>query len=254
MQRLTQLLFVLLLGGCAYPPPPQPYTTAQSIPAIEYAVIGYGNEMERDEKLFLLDGRACFDTNGFLTIVLHFRSQLLVDVCDGRDLVVRLVEGFLRRINTDETLVCAMNPYPLTADRIKINIEFESFYARFIDPLYMGRIAVEHGIVYYFSYDALDRDTMYWKQRVETYDKALRFSHFRNEDLNQFPKDPSECTGKRTYGPHRPDRAKDHYDHVVSRCVSEPPGLSESDASMGSACSFTQGAQCLPMPPEPNCQ
>lgn len=254
MQRLTQILFLLLLGGCAYPPPQQPYTTAQSIPAIEYAVISYGNEMERDAQLFLLDARACFDVDGFLTIVMHFRTQRLVDVCEGRDLIVQLIEGFLRRINTDETIVGALNPYPLTPDRVKIDIAFESFYARFIDPIYMGRIALERGIVYYFSWDSLDPDSMYWKQRIEPYDKALRFSRFRNEDLHQFPKDPSECTGRKTYGRHHPDRSKEPYDHVVSRCMNEPFGLSEPVESMGQANSFTQGLQCLPMPPEPNCQ
>lgn len=253
-RRLTHVLCLLLLGGCAYPPPQVPYTTAQSIPALEYAVISYGNEMERDAQLFLLDARACFDVNGFLTIVMHFRTQRLVDLCEGRDLIVQLVEGFLGRINTDETIICSLNPFPITADRLRINIEFQSFYARFIDPLYMGRIALERGTVYYFSHDSLDRDTMYWKQRIEPYDKALRFSRFRNEDLNQFPKDPSECTGKKTYGPRHVDRSKEHYDHVISRCVSEPFGLSEPAESMGECNSFTQGQQCLPMPHEPNCQ
>lgn len=224
MKRLPHLLFLLLLGGCAYPPPPTPNDIVQGIPSVEYAMISYGNEMERDEKLFLLDSRACFTVDGIIRIVMHFRTQRLVDVCEGRDLIVNLVEGVLKRMNSDPTIAGSLHPYPLTADRLKINIEFESFYGQFIDPLYMGRINLEKGIVFYYSHDSLDTDTVRWKQRVEPYDKALRFSRFRHEDLMQFPVDPvRSCLGGKAgaKGSARNNAADDHYDHFVSRTTFE---------------------------------
>ena len=153
--------------------PPVPTDIMPGIPAVEYAVISYGNEVERESKLFLLDSRAYFTVDGIFHICLHFRTQRLVDVCDGRDLIVQLVEGFLKRINSDSTVCGTIRPFPLTADHLKINIEFESFFGRYIDPLYMGRILLENGFVFYYSHDALDKDTVRWKQRVETYEKPF---------------------------------------------------------------------------------
>lgn len=216
-RRLSKILFYLLLSGCAHPPPEPPTDTTQGIPAVEYAVISYGNEVERDAQLFLLDSRACFTKDGIVKLVMHFRTQRLVDLCEGRDLIVEFVEGFLRRINSDPTIVSYLNPFPLTADRLKINIEFESFFGRYIDPLYMGRIALEKGIVFYYTHDSLDPDTTKWKQRVEPYEKAFRFSHFRNEDRMQYPESPNTCLGGK-YRIH--DRSKEPYDHVTSRCCS----------------------------------
>lgn len=230
MKRLPHLFFFLLLSGCAHPPPPTPDDIVQGIPSVEYAMISYGNEVERDDQLFLLDSRACFTVDGIARIVMHFRTQRLVDLCEGRDLIVKLVEGFLKRMNSDSNVAGSLHPYPLTADRLKINIEFESFYGRFIDPLYMGRINLEKGIVFYYTHDSLDPDTVHWKQRVEPYDKALRFSRFRNEDRMQFPVEPANsCLGGKA-GPKNRAHSKnadDHYDHVVSRTTFESSAVSE---------------------------
>lgn len=247
MQRLLCFVLLVLLGACTYPPVERPTNVCPNIPAIEYAVISYGNEMERDAKLFLLDSRACFNVDGVLSICMRFRTQRLVDVCEGRDLIVQLVEGFLNRINTDGTIACALNPYPLTADRLQINIAFESFYVRYIDPLYMGRIMLQGGVVYYYSYDALDPDTVLWKQRVEPYAKALRFSRFRNEDLMQFPK---VCVGFKAHEHHNDEKlANEPYDHVISRTQSIPCGLndvpSEPARSPPACINFFPGPSCV---------
>lgn len=240
-------MLLVLLGACTYPPVERPTNVSPNIPAIEYAVIGYGNEMERDAKLFLLDSRACFNVDGVLSICMRFRTQRLVDVCEGRDLIVQLVEGFLNRINTDGTIACALNPYPLTADRLQINIAFESFYVRYIDPLYMGRIMLQNGVVYYYSYDALDPDTVIWKQRVEPYEKALRFSRFRNEDLMQFPK---KCVGLKAREHHNDENlSNEPFDHVISRTQSIPGGLddvpSEPARSPPACINFFPGPSCV---------
>lgn len=188
---ITRLLWLFsllcLVTGCYTRPLPEkePPATEDAIPELEYIVVSYSNVLyEEEECLFLLDSRAYYDEEGVQRICMKFRTQALVEVLEGRDLIVRVVEGFLARVNNDPILPLYISDFPLTADNLHINIEFESFFGKYVDPLYMARIVLDCGLVYYYANNAVDPDTMVWHQRIEPYEKAYRFSMFKHMDEN----------------------------------------------------------------------
>lgn len=167
----------------------------EGIPELEYVVITYGNIMETEKGLFLLDSRAYFDEDYFENIEMKFRSQRLLDLCEARDLIVDLVEGFLESVNGNPSLPLYVEDYPLSAANLTINIEFESFFGKYVDPLYMARLKLEDGIVYYYANNAIDPDKVEWHQRVEPYEKAYRFSKFKqmSETGHMQPPSPTKA-------------------------------------------------------------
>lgn len=179
VRLLLSILMSLSLFACTrVPPAPEPMAI-ESIPELEYVVITYGNHLDQYRNLILSDSRAYFDEKGFESIWLKFTSQDLVDMCQARDLIVYVVEGLLKRINNDGELIGYLEHFPLTAVNLKIEIKFECFHGRFVDPLYIGLIQMEDGLVEYYAFDALEKNVWEWDQRVETYDKAYRFSCFK---------------------------------------------------------------------------
>lgn len=186
-RSLLLVLLVSLLSGCgAY------YTqneaevidlsVTNAIPELEYVVISYGNSLEDKERLFLLDSRAWYDEDGVNRICMSFRTQRLVELCEARDIIVHLVEGFLERVNEDPMLPLYVNNFSLSPENLKINIEFESFFGKYVDAEYMARVKLEDGTVFYYANSAIDPNDPIWEQRVEPYEKAYRFSIFKHMD------------------------------------------------------------------------
>jgi hypothetical protein len=167
------------------PLPEEPPATDDAIPELEYIVISYSNYLyDNFDCLFLLDSRVWYNEQGVTCICMKFRTQAIVEVLEARDLIVAVVEGFLARVNNDPILPLYIKDYPLTADNLHINIEFESFFGKYVDPLYMARVVLDCGLVYYYANNAVDPDTMVWHQRIEPYEKAYRFSMFKHMDDN----------------------------------------------------------------------
>lgn len=179
MFRALLFFFITLtLAGCVRPLVKT--DRDDSIPELEYAVISYTTELEKSEAIFLLDSRAYLDDSDVELVMMKFRTQRMMEVLEARDLIVRIVEGFLDRVNNDELIPLLVTDYPFTAGNLCIDIDFESFYGKFVDPLCMSHVMLEDGLVYYYANDACDPDAWIWHQRVETYDKAYRFSVFRH--------------------------------------------------------------------------
>lgn len=196
-RSLLLVLLVSLLSGCgAYYGQNEEevidLSVTNSIPELEYVVISYGNTLEDNERLFLLDSRAWYDENGCNRICMSFRTQRLVKVCEARDIIVHLVEGFLERVNGDPMLPLYVNNFPFSPENLKINIEFESFFGKYVDAEYMARVKLEDGIVFYYANSAIDPNDSIWEQRVEPYEKAYRFSIYKHMDDEQRKQEQEE--------------------------------------------------------------
>lgn len=186
------LSLVCLTTGCytrQIPVEEEPPAAEDAIPELEYVVISYSNTLEcqgnqENERLFLLDSRAYYDQEGVQRVCMRFRSQRIVEVLEARDIIVHVVEGFLKRVNNDPILPLYIADFPLSPENLCINIEFESYFIKFIDPLYVARVTLQCGIVYYYAYNAIDPETTIWCQRIEPYEKAYRFSLFKHMDDN----------------------------------------------------------------------
>ncbi len=182
MKRLTLLLLLLTtMTGCApwwgddvvvereeYP----------NIPALEYIVVSYSDELERYKRLFLSDSRAFYD-HYVEFIWMKLRTQAVMDLYEARDLIVYVVEGLLERINMDPVVSRDLYNYPFDAKNLIIEIEFDSFN-QYIDARTIARVHMHENDVHYYASDALDPDTVWYHQRCEPYDKAYRFSKFKS--------------------------------------------------------------------------
>lgn len=180
---LTVVMVLLTLTGCIHsyfccPEEPDYYEQYHvNIPAMEYVTITYAGEMEREKGLFLEDSYACYD-DYIEKSLMWFSSMRLVDMCEGRDLIVYLVEGYLARINEHDQLPYELYNYPFTADNLFVQINFDSFYGFYVDGEYIGRIVLENGWVHYYAFNSISCDSC-WNQRSERYDQAVRFSKAR---------------------------------------------------------------------------
>jgi hypothetical protein len=165
-----------------------------NIPALEYITITYGDELERYKRLFLHDSSATYDDNYLEIICIKLRTMDIMDVLEARDLIVYVVEGLLARINEDPEVANDLLSFPFTADRLHIEIEFDSFYNKYINPRSVASIYLCHGMVHYYARDAHDPDTAWFHLRAEPYDKAYRFSRFKT--YRPWIKVPAKAAGE----------------------------------------------------------
>ncbi len=87
-----------------------------------------------------------------------------------------------------------------------IEIEFDSFFGKYIDTRQIGQVHLKEGLSITTLIDALDPDTVFFHKRQEPYEKAYRFSkykHFRPYIKNPEPQnwvmhDVSQEAGSQT--------------------------------------------------------
>lgn len=154
------------------------YVNLVDIPSIEYINVTYSHDLESELGLFLQDSYVTYD-DFIEKSYLYYRSERLLDMCQARDMIVYLVEGYLARINEHETLKSDLYSYPFTADNLLIHIEFDSFYGEYIDRAYVGRVVIDNGCVYYYDYDGLCQPEC-WQSHSERYDQSYRLSKAYN--------------------------------------------------------------------------
>lgn len=193
-----------------------------NIPALEYIAVTYGDELEHYKRLSLYDSRAYYDDNYLETISIKLRTMEIMDINAARDLIVYVVEGLLARVNEDSEMCCDLSCYPFSADRLHVEIEFDSFYNKYINSRSVASIYLCNGVVHYYARDAKDPDTAWFHLREEPYDKAYRFSKFKG--YRPWIKTPDKAAGEfklldagpatevspATTSPKKPAAHKDH--------------------------------------------
>lgn len=144
-------------------------------------VINYAAEAKRIHHIELEDSRV--EYNDFIQkIYLEFSSQRLLTVYDARLLMVEVVEEFLSRLNNHTFISYELERFPFTASDIEVKINFESFYGRYIDELYVGLAWLKCGCVYYYAFDIKDESDIDWSHdRWEPYFKSRELALLKKE-------------------------------------------------------------------------
>ncbi len=127
-------------------------------------------------RLKLEHSSLCYDDSSILGLRLEISSQEILKICEARDLLVALVEDFMREINADPIIAEELGVYPFTPDRLHIEINFESFFGTYVDPFYVGCIQMRAGMVRYSAFDMKDERWHSWHSRVEPYIKTRELS------------------------------------------------------------------------------
>jgi hypothetical protein len=146
-------------------------------------IINFSTKMKIDKHLELEDSYAAYDD--YITkLVLRYSSQRLLTVYDARLLIVELVEELLYRLNNNSIISFELDHFPFTANDLDVRINFESFYGRYIDELYVGMVWLQAGCVHFYAFDRKDPSLngIDWDHdRFEPYFKSRELALIKKE-------------------------------------------------------------------------
>lgn len=151
--------------------------------ALSTIIINFATKMKIDKHVELEDSWAAYD-DYILKICLQFSSQRTLTVYDARLLMVELVEDLLYRLNNNEIISWELNHYPFTAKDLDVKINFESFYGRYIDELYVGLAWLQCNCVHFYAFDRKDStlNGIDWDHhRFEPYPKSRELALIKKQ-------------------------------------------------------------------------
>ena len=134
-------------------------------------VINFSVKMKREKHLELEDSWIAYD-DYIKKICLQYSSQRLLTVYDARLVMVELVEDFLYRLNNNEIISFELDHFPFTANDLDVKLNFESYYGRYIDELYVGLAWLKGGCVHFYAFDRKDDGIDWSHDRFEPYSKS----------------------------------------------------------------------------------
>lgn len=193
---LLILMLVLSLTGCRRQAaideaPANPWTEWEArgiywnstvdVPEVSKLVAFFAREMYDLYRLELEDSCVLRDANSIYRFNLSFSSQSLITLCEARLLLVNVVDEFIYRVNNHTILSFQLNQFPLTEDNVDININFESFFGKFVDPLYIGKAQLWFGDSYFYAFNAKNRDADWRMFKYEPFFKSRELARFKEE-------------------------------------------------------------------------
>lgn len=163
--------------------PKGPWVKKIDSEAISTIIINFATKMKIDKHLELEDSWAAYED--YITrLCLQFSSQRTLTVYDARLLMVELVEDLLYRLNNNEIVSFELDHYPFTANDLDVKINFESFYGRYIDELYVGLVWLQAGCVHFYAFDRKDTElngTDWDHHRFEPYTKSRELALIKKQ-------------------------------------------------------------------------
>lgn len=146
-------------------------------------VINFSTKMKIDKHLELEDSWASYDDN-ILKMCLRYSSQRLLTLYDARLLMVEVVEELLYRLNNNTIISFELDHFPFTAADLDVQLNFESFYGRYIDELYIGMAWLQAGCVHFYAFDRKDPSLngIDWDHyRFEPYSKSRELALIKKQ-------------------------------------------------------------------------
>lgn len=179
---LALMLFVaLLISGCRPGVKGSgPWVKKIDSEELSKIVINFSVKMKREKHLELEDSWAAYDD--YLTkICLQYSSQRLLTVYDARLLIVEVVEDFLYRLNNNDIVSYELDHFPFTARDLDVKINFESYYGRYVDELYVGLAWLKGGCVHFYAFDRKDDGIDWSHERFEPYSKSRELALLKRQ-------------------------------------------------------------------------
>ncbi len=177
MRYLLIICALFSLFGCRKPIPSPIVYDQDLTEEVTRTVLTYSTKLKYKKHLHLDDSFATYKKET-VNIRLDYYTQDLLDVCEGRTLLVDVVEGLLKQLNTNQLLVCYNNYCPYTADNLEINIDFESYYGKYTDPLLLGFISLRGGVASYNAFDTKDECNDCKHHRSEYYSQSRMYVEY----------------------------------------------------------------------------
>lgn len=163
----------------------------------------YATELKYEKRL-RLEHSCVIAGEDYSKIRIQFSSQDILELCEARQLLVDVVEGLLARVNESDVGL-ELEPYPLSADYLEIYIDFQSFYGEYLDPFYIGWVALEDGFSYFYAFDLKNKKLDTWSTHYEPYFQSRSFALFQRAAEEQYkqahPKNKPSVLSRERYHP-----------------------------------------------------
>lgn len=153
--------------------------------AFSEVIIPYAMELARTSRLRYEDGKVYYNDN-VQRVRLIFSTQNILELCEARELMVDVVEGFLTRLNGDPSIGVNFDHYPITAEDLEIYFSYESYYIEYIDPTYLAWMSLHDGTARYYTGLLKDFRKDFWFARVEPYAKTLEYVRIQRQAEEQY--------------------------------------------------------------------
>lgn len=179
MHYLSILFIAALLSSCASSiNPPENYSLTPEVTAV---VVRFSTQLKKSVDLTL--ETSCLWQNPYIDkIYLDYSSQDLRDISNARKLLVSVVEGFVAAINEDSLLHYQAAHFPFSADDLVVQIHFESFFGKYVDPFYVERATLEDGMVQFYSFNAYNPNKEIWEYHDEPYWQSALIAGIESEE------------------------------------------------------------------------
>lgn len=181
MWRISLLLCtVLLLTGC-FSRGSKAYNNNYADPdAIARVVIFNAADFRHKHNLFLEHSYTYTCPGQKQRLVLVFSSMDSVEVEEGRETLVDVVEQTVETINRDPRLQQELWS-PFTVDDLDVYISYVSFHTLIVDPMYLGSVILENGMAFYYAAELNIREHDCWRHVTEPYYKSKEFVQWTKE-------------------------------------------------------------------------
>ncbi|KAF3362621.1 hypothetical protein PHSC3_000860 [Chlamydiales bacterium STE3] len=138
---------------------------------ISRVVMTYANKMRVEKSLRFEDSQVFYSDRADVIRII-FSTQLILELKEARELVVDLVEGLLAELNKDSIVTSQFQEGIVRPENIELYISFESYFAEYIDQMYMSWVSMYEGVVRFYSAMLKDFRKDFWCDRAEPYYKS----------------------------------------------------------------------------------
>ncbi|CCB87697.1 putative uncharacterized protein [Parachlamydia acanthamoebae UV-7] len=202
--RLLPILLILILPCCVKikvispkrPKYQREFEAGKRVNAedISRTIIIYAQDLRKKYKhLILEDSQAFFSGKKLTRVQMEFSTQDVIELREAREILVEVVEGFIRRFNGQNSIL-AMSGGGLKPENIDIYIDFESYHGVFVDPFYIGFMSLRKGLVSFYAFDFKDCWRDCWHKRLEYYWQSRNIVKYEQEYLNMEDKQKEKAS------------------------------------------------------------
>lgn len=138
-------------------------------------IIPFALELQHTRRLRFEDSKIYYDGGGVLRFRVIFSTQLHLELCESRELMVTVVEGLLSRLNADPRILESFDHEPVTAIDLELYFSYESYMIEYVDPQYIAWMSLHDGFVRYYDGVLKNMRIDFWNGRIEPYYKSLEF-------------------------------------------------------------------------------
>ena len=210
MKRFLILFFLLtMLTACEGPQlwrNPRPIVRDYDSDGFTNVTLHQAARLAHQHRWYLDDSWVYYNEMGIVHCIrLQYRTQNILELQEARAKLVDLVEEFLDTLddNSDTSMNLAEG---FSADNLIIYVDFQSYYGLYADPMYIGWMVLEDGMVYYYNFDVKNRDVDYWYSRVESYNKSKEVVYM-------------ERLAEEDYKNSLPPSSKSHFEQINANVV-----------------------------------